>query len=176
MKTISSWRPRSTGVSNGRTISRSYRWIRGTRQPSWPTDRARAHIVCWSIRATGPPGSSRAPMWRNSSPHRSTMQAFFIRCRRSRADARKGRRRQVVRQPCRSRKLYPRVAMMQSGHNLAWREWPRAVGIRDQNPPQMPRAEDENVIQAVAPQRSDPPFSIWALPARPGEIGRSRIL
>ena len=29
MKTISSWRPRSTGFSNGRTISRSYRWIRG---------------------------------------------------------------------------------------------------------------------------------------------------
>ena len=29
MKTISSWQPRSTGFSNGRTISRSYRRIRG---------------------------------------------------------------------------------------------------------------------------------------------------
>ena len=42
------------------------------------------------------------------------------------------------------------------------------AGIRGQDPPQMPRAEDENVIQAVAPQRSDQPFRIWALPARPG--------
>ena len=33
MKTISSWRPRSTGFSNGRTISRSYGWIRGHPPP-----------------------------------------------------------------------------------------------------------------------------------------------
>src|SRR5262245_38040883 len=30
----------------------------------------------------------------------------------------------------------------------------------------MPRAEDENVIQAVAPKRSDQAFSIWILPWR----------
>jgi hypothetical protein len=37
-------------------------------------------------------------------------------------------------------------------------------GIRSQNPPQMPRIEDKNVIQAVAPQRSKKPFNIWVLP------------
>ena len=30
----------------------------------------------------------------------------------------------------------------------------------------MPRAEDEDVIQAVAPQRSDQPFRIRVLPGR----------
>ena len=39
-------------------------------------------------------------------------------------------------------------------------------GIRGQNPPQMPRPEDENVIQAVAPQRSDQAFRVWVLPRR----------
>ena len=40
--------------------------------------------------------------------------------------------------------------------------------IRGQNPPKMPRTKDENVIQAVTPQRSNQPFSIWVLPGRPG--------
>jgi hypothetical protein len=30
----------------------------------------------------------------------------------------------------------------------------------------MPRTEDKNVIQAVAPQRSNQPFRIWVLPGR----------
>jgi len=37
-------------------------------------------------------------------------------------------------------------------------------GIRGQNPPQMPDPEDENVIQAVARQRSNQPFRIRVLP------------
>src|SRR6516162_3316673 len=31
----------------------------------------------------------------------------------------------------------------------------------------MPLAEDQNMIQALAPKRSDQPFSIWILPGRP---------
>src|SRR4030081_2214598 len=38
--------------------------------------------------------------------------------------------------------------------------------IRGQGPPQMPRAEDKNVIQTVAPKRSNHAFSIWILPRR----------
>ena len=39
-------------------------------------------------------------------------------------------------------------------------------GIRGQNPPKMPRTEDQNMIQAVTPQRSNQPFRIWVLPGR----------
>src|SRR5882724_7884414 len=38
--------------------------------------------------------------------------------------------------------------------------------IRGQGSPQMPLAENENVIQTVAPKRSDQPFSIGILPWR----------
>jgi hypothetical protein len=34
-------------------------------------------------------------------------------------------------------------------------------GIRGQNPPQMLCTEDDNVIEAVAPQRSNQSFRIW---------------
>ena len=40
------------------------------------------------------------------------------------------------------------------------------IGIRGQDPTQMPRAEDDNVIQAVLPKRSDYAFRIWVLPRR----------
>jgi hypothetical protein len=40
------------------------------------------------------------------------------------------------------------------------------MGIRGQDPTQMPRAEDDNVIQAVSPKRSDYAFRIWVLPRR----------
>ena len=40
--------------------------------------------------------------------------------------------------------------------------------MRGQNPSQMPRTEDKNVIEAVAPQRSNQPLNIWVLPWRPG--------
>ena len=46
---------------------------------------------------------------------------------------------------------------------------PRVIvitGIRGQDPLQMPRTEGNNVIQAVAPQRSDQTFRIWVLPGR----------
>src|SRR3954471_22773436 len=36
--------------------------------------------------------------------------------------------------------------------------------IRSQNLPQMPRAEDKNVIQTVTPKRSDQAFNVWILP------------
>ena len=42
------------------------------------------------------------------------------------------------------------------------------AGIHGQNPPQMPRAEDEKVIHSVSPQRSDQPFGIRVLPGRAG--------
>jgi len=49
------------------------------------------------------------------------------------------------------------------------------AGIRSQNLPQMLCAEDENVIETVAPQRPDQSFRIRILPWRAGEIGRSGI-
>jgi hypothetical protein len=42
----------------------------------------------------------------------------------------------------------------------------RQVRICGQDPLKMPCAEDENVIQTVAPQRSDQAFRIWVLPRR----------
>ena len=40
------------------------------------------------------------------------------------------------------------------------------TGICGQDPLQMPRPEDNNVIQAVAPKRSDQAFRVWVLPGR----------
>src|SRR6476620_2392724 len=39
--------------------------------------------------------------------------------------------------------------------------------VRGQNPPQMPFAKDQDVIQAVAPKRPDQAFNIGVLPGRP---------
>jgi hypothetical protein len=82
------------------------------------------------------------------------------------------------------------VAMMQTsdlreGNDLArgwWVYWARlgailvqrqmrarliVIGkIRSQDLTQMPLAENENVIQTVAPKRSNEPFSVWILPRR----------
>jgi hypothetical protein len=43
--------------------------------------------------------------------------------------------------------------------------------IQCQNTPQMPFAEDQDMIQALAQKRSDQAFSVWILPRR----SRSRI-
>jgi len=48
--------------------------------------------------------------------------------------------------------------------------------IQGQNPAQMLLAKDQDVIQAVAPERPDQALNIWVLPGLDlGEIGRSRI-
>ena len=48
--------------------------------------------------------------------------------------------------------------------------------VRGQNPPQMPFAKDQDVIQAVAPKRPDQAFNIGGFcQGDLGEIGRSRI-
>ena len=47
--------------------------------------------------------------------------------------------------------------------------------IQGQNPAQMLLAKDQDVIQAVAPERPDQALNIWVLQGDLGEIGRSRI-
>src|SRR6188472_4384259 len=90
---------------------------------------------------------------------------------------------------CRSRKSYPRVAVVQSRQNRYGDDGPGLLDgssprrilaqiqvrarvivierIRCQHPPQMPFAKDQNMIQAVAPERPDQALNAGVLPGRP---------
>ena len=48
-------------------------------RPFWPPDRAGGPTACWLMRATGAPGSSRAPTWRTFLSGKSMMQPSFAR-------------------------------------------------------------------------------------------------
>jgi hypothetical protein len=49
------------------------------------------------------------------------------------------------------------------------------IGVTLQNLPQMSLAQDDEVIEALAPDRSDQPFRKAVLPGCPGAMGLSRM-